>query len=166
MGLGLVYPPYVYYGGLYPIYYPYFPTYGYSAWYNPWTGTYGRGAVRMAVRRHGRDGTLQPAHRHYARGAVAWGPYGAAGAAQAWNPRTGTYAQTRQGSSIYGSWGSSYVQRGDDWLRTSRVTNRVTGTTTRVTRTDQGAAITRNTPGPGGSFVAAGHVVDVAALRR
>ena len=71
-----------------------------------------------------------------------------AGAAQAWNPRTGAYAQTRQGSNIYGSWGSSYVQRGDDWAQTSRVTNRVTGNTTRVTRTDEGAAISRNTPGP------------------
>ena len=83
---------------------------GVAARYNPYTGT-------------------------YARGAVAWGPYGARGAAQAYNPRTGTYAQTRQGSSVYGSWGSTYVQRGDDWAQTSRVTNRVTGNTTRVTRT-------------------------------
>jgi len=75
--------------------------------------------------------------------------------AQAYNPRTGTYAQTRQGSGLYGSWGSTYVQRGDDWAQTSRVTNKVTDTTTRVTRTDEGAMVSRG--GPNGSgFVAAG----------
>jgi hypothetical protein len=110
---------------------------GATARYNPYTGT-------------------------YARGAVAWGPYGARGAAQAYNPRTGAYAQTRQGSSIYGSWGSTYVQRGDDWAHTQRVTNRATGNTTRVTRTDEGAAVSRR--GPGGSgFVAAGEGGNVYA---
>jgi hypothetical protein len=163
-GSGWYYPPYVYYGGLYPIYYPHFPTYGYSAWYNPWTGTYGRSGVAYGpYGGMGATARYNPRTGTYARGAVAWGPYGAAGAAQAWNPRTGTYAQTRQGSNIYGSWGSSYVQRGDDWLQTSRVTNRATGNTTRVTRTDQGAAISRNTPGPGGGFVAAGEGGNVYA---
>ncbi len=38
-GSGYYYPPYVWYGGGYPIYYPFYPTYGYSAWYNPWTGS-------------------------------------------------------------------------------------------------------------------------------
>jgi hypothetical protein len=164
-GTGWYYPPYVHYGGYYPIYYPYFPTYGYAAWYNPWTGTYGRSAVAYGP--YGGIGATARYNPHtgtYARGAVAWGPYGARGAAQAYNPRTGTYAQTRQGSSIYGSWGSSYVQRGDDWAQTSRVTNRVTGNTTRVTRTDEGAAISRR--GPGGSgFVAAGDEGNVYAGR-
>jgi hypothetical protein len=86
---------------------------------------------------------------------VAYGPYGARGAAQAYNPRTGTYAQTRQGASAYGSWGTTGVQRGDDWARTSRVTNNVTGTTTRVTQgSGGGMSVSRNTPGPGGSTVA------------
>jgi hypothetical protein len=165
-GSGWYYPPYIHYGGFYPIYYPHFPTYGYSAWYNPWTGTYGRSAVAYGpYGGMGAGARYNPRTGTYARGAVAWGPYGAAGAAQAWNPRTGTYAQTRQGSNIYGSWGSSSVQRGDDWLQTSRVTNRVTGNTTRVTRTDQGAAISRNTPGPGGGFVAAGDGGNVYAGR-
>jgi hypothetical protein len=101
----------------------------------------------------------------YARGAAAWGPYGGRGYAEAYNPRTGAYGATRQGSSVYGSWGSSYVQRGDDWAQTSRVTNRATGTTTRVTRTDDGAAVTRRNPGPGGGFVAAGEGGDVYAGR-
>ena len=144
VGHGWYYPPYVYYGGYYPIYYPYFPTYGYAAWYNPWTGAYGRGAVAYGP--YGGVGArraLQPAHRHLRarRGGVR--PVRRGGAAQAYNPRTGTYAQTRQGSNVYGSWGSTAVQRGDDWAKTSRVTNRATGNTTRVTRTDEGAAVSR-----------------------
>ena len=47
MGLRLVYPPYVGYGGFYPGYYPYTRTYGMGAWYNPYTGAYGRGSARM-----------------------------------------------------------------------------------------------------------------------
>ena len=30
-GTGYYYPPYVWYGGYYPIYYPFYPTYGYGA---------------------------------------------------------------------------------------------------------------------------------------
>ena len=40
-GTGWYYPPYVWYGGVYPAYYPYARTYGFSAWYNPYTGAYG-----------------------------------------------------------------------------------------------------------------------------
>ena len=54
---------------------------------------------------------------------MAWGPTGANGYAQAYNPRTGTYAATHQGSNMYRSWGSSKVQRGDDWVQTQRVTD-------------------------------------------
>jgi hypothetical protein len=155
-GSGWYYPPYYGWGGYYPYYYPYFPTYGYSAWYNPYTGAYGRsaavygpyGGAGVGARYNPRTGT-------YARGAAAYGPYGARGVAQAYNPRTGTYAATRQGSSVYGNWGSTYVQRGDDWAKTNRYTNRATGTTTRTMRTDEGGAISRR--GPGGSgFVAGG----------
>jgi hypothetical protein len=150
-GTGWYYPPYWGWGGYYPWYYPHYPTYGYGAWYNPWSGAYGRTAVAygpyggagVGARYNPRTGT-------YARGAAAWGPYGARGYAEAYNPRTGTYAQTRQGSGVYGSWGSTAVQRGDDWARTSRVTNRQTGTTTRVTQgSGGGEAISRR--GPGGS---------------
>ena len=161
-GTGWYYPPYVGWG-YYPIYYPYMHTYGFSAWYNPWTGTYGRGAAvygpyggaGVGARYNPRTGT-------YARGAAAYGPYGAGAAAQAWNPRTGTYAQTRQGSNVYGSWGSSYVQRGDDWVQTSRASNRATGTTTRATRTDEGAAVSRRGGGESG-FAARGESGDVYA---
>jgi hypothetical protein len=161
-GTGWYYPPYVGWG-YYPIYYPYMHTYGFSAWYNPWTGTYGRGAAvygpyggaGVGARYNPRTGT-------YARGAAAYGPYGSRSAAQAWNPRTGTYAQTRQGSNVYGSWGSSYVQRGNDWVQTSRASNRATGNTTRVTRTDDGAAVSRRGGGESG-FVARGEGGDVYA---
>jgi hypothetical protein len=154
-GSGWYYPPYWGWGGYYPYYYPHFPTYGYSAWYNPWTGAYGRsaavygpyGGAGVAARYNPRTGT-------YARGAAAYGPYGARGVAQAYNPRTGTYAATRQGSNVYGSWGSTAVQRGDDWARTSRYTNRQTGTTTRTIRTSEGSAVTRR--GPGGGAVGVG----------
>ena len=144
VGLRLVLPALLGYGGYYPYYYRHFPTYGYSAWYNPWTGAYGRsagvygpyGGAGVGARYNPRTGT-------YARGAAAYGPYGARGVAQAYNPRTGTYAQTRQGSNVYGSWGSTSVQRGDDWAKTNRYTNNRTGTTTRTVRTDEGAAISQ-----------------------
>ena len=154
-GTGWYYPPYWGYGGYYPYYYPHFPTYGYSAWYNPWTGAYGRsaavygpyGGAGIGARYNPRTGT-------YARGAVAWGPYGARGAATAFNPRTGAVGATRQGSNIYGSWGSTAVQRGDDWAKTNRYTNRQSGTTTRTIRTDEGSAVTRR--GSDGGMVGVG----------
>jgi hypothetical protein len=67
-GTGYYYPPYVAYGGFYPMYRGYYPTYGYHASYNPWTGAYGRGVS-------------------------AYGPYGGAGVGARYNPRTGTYAR-------------------------------------------------------------------------
>jgi hypothetical protein len=143
-GTGWYYPPYYGWAGGFPIYYPHFPTYGYSAWYNPWSGAYGRsaavygpyGGAGVGARYNPRTGT-------YARGAAAYGPYGSRAVAQAYNPRTGTYAATRQGSNVYGSWGSTAVQRGDDWAKTNRYTNRQSGQTTRSVRTDQGSAVTR-----------------------
>ena len=77
-GTGYYYPPYVWYGGAYPIYRPFYPTYGYSAWYNPWTGTYGRGAaVYGPYGGAGRRRALQPLHgdvcaRCGGVGAVRW----------------------------------------------------------------------------------------------
>ena len=148
-GTGYYYPPYVYYGGRYPVYYGHYPTYGYGASYNPWTGAYSRGAAvygpyggaGMGARYNPRSGT-------YSRGAVAYGPYGAAGRATAYNPRTGTAAGTRQGANAYGSWGTSAVARGDQWATTSRVTNNVTGNTTRVTQgSGGGTAVSRSGQG-------------------
>ena len=107
-GTGWYYPPYVWYGGYYPVYYPYYPTYGYAPGTTRGPGTYGRGAVAYGpYGGAGASARYNPRTGTYARGAAAWGPYGARGAAQAYNPRTGAYAQTRQGASVYGSWGST-----------------------------------------------------------
>jgi hypothetical protein len=166
-GTGYYYPPYWGYGGMYPYYYPRYPTYGYGASYNPWTGAYRRGAVAYGP--YGGAGVssrYNPRTGTYSRGAAAWGPYGARGYGEAYNPRTGAYGQTRQGSNVYGSWGSTSVQRGDQWAQTNRYTNRATGTTTRTTRTSEGgAAITRNPVGPGGSGVVRTGSGDVYAGR-
>ena len=149
-GTGWYYPPYYWYGGYYPVYYPYWRTYGYGSWYNPYTGVYGTaGRVYGPYGGAGFGARYNPSTGTYARGAFAYGPNGAVGGAQAWNPRTGTYASTRQGAGVYGSWGSTYVQRGDQWAQTQRFTNRATGNTTRVTRGEQGGMVRRS--GEGGS---------------
>src|SRR5262245_44586086 len=148
-GSGWYYPPYSYYGGFYPIYYPYPHTYGMGAWYNPHTGAYGRGVaaygpyggVGMAASYNPRTGT-------YARGAAAYGPYGSRAYGEAYNPRTGAYGQTRQGSNVYGNWGSTAVRRGDDWAQSAHVQNYRKGTTTTGVRNDDGAgAISRTDRG-------------------
>ena len=41
---------------------------------------------------------------------------------KAYNRWTGTYAATAQGHNAYAQWGSSVVQRGDDWARAGHVT--------------------------------------------
>jgi hypothetical protein len=157
-GTGWYYPPYWGWGGYYPYYYPRYPSYGYGAWYNPWSGAYGRTAVAygpyggagVSARYNPRTGT-------YSRGAAAWGPYGARGYGEAYNPRTGAYGQTRQGSNVYGSWGTTSVQRGDQWAATSRVTSNRTGDTTRVTRgSEGGAAVTKRGPGADSGVVRTG----------
>jgi hypothetical protein len=157
-GTGYYYPPYWGMGGYYPYYYPRYPTYGYGASYNPWTGAYGRTAVAYGpYGGAGLSSRYNPRTGTYSRGAAAWGPYGARGYGEAYNPRTGAYGQTRQGSNVYGSWGSTQVQRGDQWASTNRYTNRATGTTTRTTRTDSGAAaVTRRGPGADSGVVRTG----------
>jgi hypothetical protein len=164
-GTGWYYPPYVGWGGYYPVYYPRYPSYGYGAWYNPWSGAYTRAGVAYGpYGGAGYGARYNPATGTYSRGAAAWGPGGARGAAQAWNPRTGTSAQTRQGANVYGNWGSTAVQRGDQWAQTARATNRATGTTTRATQGSGGGAISRRGPEGGatvgrtaGGDVFAGH---------
>jgi hypothetical protein len=147
-GSGYYYPPYYWGGGYYPAYFPRYPSYGYGARYNPWTGAYTRGgAVYGPYGGAGYAARYNPRTGTYARGAAAWGPGGARGAAEAWNPRTGTYGRTRQGANVYGSWGATGVQRGDQWAKTARVTNRATGTTTRATQgSGGGGAISRTGP--------------------
>src|SRR5262249_25649575 len=56
-----------------------------------------------------------------ARGAAAYGEYNSRAWAEAYNPRTGTYSRTVQGSNVYGRWGTTAVERGDEWARAGRV---------------------------------------------
>ncbi len=134
-----------------------------GAWYNPYTGGYGRGAaVYGPYGGVGMGASYNPRTGTYARGAAAYGPYGSRAAGQAYNPRTGTYAQTRQGSNVYGNWGSSSVQRGDNWAQTAHRENYRTGTNTGAVRTSEGGAAVART-GPGGST---GGVARTAGRRR
>jgi hypothetical protein len=150
-GTGWYYPPYGYYGGFRPIYYPYPHTYGMGAWYNPHTGAYGRGyAAYGPYGGVGMGASYNPRTGTYARGAAAYGPYQSRAAGQAYNPRTGTYAQTRQGSNVYGNWGTSSVQRGDNWAQTAHRTNYQTGRTTAGMRTSEGGGLI-TTEGRGGT---------------
>jgi hypothetical protein len=144
-GTGWYYPPYGFYGGFYPGYYPMPHTYGMGAWYNPHTGAYGRAAVAYGPYGGvGMGAAYNPRTGTYARGAAAYGPYGSRGYAEAYNPRTGAYGQTRQGSNVYGNWGTTSVQRGDNWAQTAHVDNYRKGTSTSGIRTDSGAgAVTR-----------------------
>ena len=43
-------------------------------------------------------------------------------AARTYNPYTGVYGATRQGSNAYGNWGSSVAVRGDQWAQTAHRT--------------------------------------------
>ena len=137
-GTGYYYPPYYGYGGFYPYLLPALPDLRLRRVVQPVDRRVR--AARVAYGPYGGAGVASrynPRTGTYSRGAAAYGPYGARGAAEAYNPRTGTYGQTRQGSGVYGSWGQTGVTRGDQWATTSRVTNNRTGATTRVT---QGAA--------------------------
>jgi hypothetical protein len=155
-GSGWYYPPYVYYGGFYPAYYGYPHTYGMGAWYNPYTGGYGRGyAAYGPYGGVGMGASYNPRTGTYSRGAAAYGPYGSRAAGQAYNPRTGAYGQTRQGSNVYGNWGTSAVQRGDNWAQTAHAQNYRRGTSTSGFRTDSGAAGVSRV-GPGGDRATVG----------
>lgn len=149
-GSGYYYPPYFYYGGLYPVYRPWPATYGVGSFYNSYTGAYG--VARGVYGPYGGAtgwASYNPYTGTYARGASAYGPYGSASAARAYNPYTGTYARgasvstaygtrsaagaynpytgvgaaTRQGSTPYGQWGSSVVSNGNRTLTTQSVSN-------------------------------------------
>ncbi len=156
-GSGWYYPPY-YYGG---VYYPRPYTYGSAAYYNPWTGGYYGGSRYYGP--YGGAGwgaSYNPATGTYARGAAAYGPYGGYRAgAQAYNPYTNTYAQTRQGGNAYSHWGSSYVQQGNDWAQTARYSQGDRAVAGYQTSSGQSGAMARGQNGfvAKGDDVYAGH---------
>ncbi|MGH7176380.1 MAG: hypothetical protein ACREJC_03270 [Tepidisphaeraceae bacterium] len=103
-------------------YHPYYPcyySYGCAAHYSYGYGCYYRtgGAYYGPHGGCGWGATYNPSTGTYARGGEAYGPDGAHWGAQAYNPWTNTYAQHTGGTNGYKSWGSSYVQQGDNWAQ-------------------------------------------------
>ena len=96
------------YGGYYPYYYPYYPDLRLRRLLQPVDRRLRprrrRRTDRTAAPASARGTTRAPAPTRAAR--RRGDPYGARGAAEAYNPRTGAYGATRQGSNVYGSWGS------------------------------------------------------------
>jgi hypothetical protein len=124
-GSGYYYPPYMYYGPIYPypIYRPYPCAYGAGFAYNPYTGGYVGG--RVAYGPYGAARTTawyNPSTGRYGRSATVQTPYGGRTAASAYNPYTGGYASTRQGHNAYAQWGTSVASRGNQWVQTGHVT--------------------------------------------
>jgi hypothetical protein len=154
-GTGYYYPPYYYWGPMYPypIYRPWPASYGVGAVWNPYTGGYYVG--RAAYGPYGAVGGsawYNPATGRYGRSASVQSWYGGRTAASAYNPWTGGYGTTRQGHSPYAQWGRSAAVRGDDWARTGHVTT-ARGTVGGI-QSSQGSAIYGR--GAGGGTVVRG----------
>ena len=120
-GSGYWWPPYCNAGYYYPYpatycgaYYGYGYHYG-TPYYDYNTGAYGWKGSASGVRTDQRLGGLVTILIQERTHEVVPcpTPYGSRSAAQAYNPYTGTYAQTRQGSNPNAQWGSSYVSRGN-----------------------------------------------------
>jgi hypothetical protein len=189
-GTGYYYPPYFYYGGVYPIYHPYAATYGYGSYYNSYTGAYGvaRGVYGPYGGATGYAG-YNPYTGTYARGGSVYGPYGSASAGRAYNPYTGAYARggtvttpygsrsaasgynpstgvgaaTRQGSSPYGQWGSSVVSDGNRTVQTGHASN--SQGTVAGARSSTGAAVVGGSGANGSGGVARSSSGDLYAAK-
>jgi len=122
-GTGYYYPPYVVRGGAVPVYYPWPATYGTAAVYTA-NGTYAVGGRYYGP--YGSTGSAawyNPQTGNYGRAARVTTPYGSSTWAAGYNPRTDTAWATQQNYNGYSQWGTSAVERGDDWLRTGHVVN-------------------------------------------
>jgi hypothetical protein len=140
-GTGYYYPPYIYFGPMYPypIYRPWPCTYGVGVAYNPWTG--GWAAGRVAYGPYGAAGSAawyNPATGRYGRVATVQGPYGGRTVASGYNPWTGGYGATSQGHNAYAQWGTSVATRGGQWAQTGHITT--AGGTVAGYRTSNGQA--------------------------
>lgn len=116
-GTGYYYPPYIVVYPAYPYYPVYYPppyTYGSVSHFHSSTGAYG--VSQTAYGPYG-TATRAAAYNPYtgtsARAASVSTDGGSAMVGQAYNPYTGAYGATRQGSNEYSSWGSSVVTKGD-----------------------------------------------------
>lgn len=176
-GSGYWYPPYYHYGGGYPVYRPYAATYGVGSWHNPYTGAYGASrGVYGPYRGAAGSAGYNPYTGTYARAGSAYGPYGSRAAAGAYNPYTGASARagavsgprgnaayaagrnpmtgnaaaTRQGSSVYGNWGGSVVQRGGTTTATRHASTARGSAATARSSTGAAAAVGTGARGTGG----------------
>jgi hypothetical protein len=142
-GTGWYYPPYVWYGPYpYPIYWSYPYAYGYGAWYNSATGRYGyASAVYGPYGMAGGAGWYNSSTGRYGRAATVQTPWGGRTVSGSYNPYTGVATGRTGGWSPYGSWGSSAVQRGNDWAVSNRVSN--DQGTVRRTTTSEGGSMTK-----------------------
>ncbi len=142
-GTGWYYPPYVWWGPYpYPIYWSYPYAYGYGAWYNSATGRYGyASAVYGPYGMAGGAGWYNPSTGRYGRAATVQTPWGGRTVSGSYNPYTGVATGRTGGWSPYGSWGSSAIQRGNDWAVSNRVSN--SQGTVRHTTTSEGGSMTK-----------------------
>lgn len=152
-GTGWYYPPYFYWGPMYPypIYRPWPCTYGAGYAYNPWTGGFiGGRAVYGPYAMAGSTAWFNPATGRYGRSATVQGWYGGRTVASAYNPWTGGYGATSQGHNAYAQWGQSVAVRGDQWIHTGHVTTAAGTAVGYRTSNGQSGVITR---GPNGNTV-------------
>jgi hypothetical protein len=140
-GTGYYYPPYVWYGGGYPVYRGWPATYGVGAVYSPYRGAYGYG--RAAYGPYGAVGSsawYNPSTGRYGRTTTRQSYYGGGRTAStAYNPWTGGRGASVQGHNPYGQWGRSAAVRGDQWVQSGHVTT--ARGTTGAYRSSQGAGV-------------------------
>lgn len=93
---------------------PCYYSYGVHAVYHPGYGGYYAGAYHAygPYGGAGRAAAYNPRTGTYARGAYAYGPAGSEGVRQAYNPYTGGYAHQARVSTAYGSAGRFYAEQG------------------------------------------------------
>lgn len=140
-GTGYYYPPYVYYGGVYPVYRGWPATYGVGAVYRPYGGAYGYGrAAYGPYGAAGRSAWYNPSTGRYGRTATRQSYYGGGRTAStAYNPWTGGRGASVQGHSPYAQWGRSAAVRGDQWVQSGHVTT--ARGTTGAYRSSEGAGV-------------------------
>ncbi|MBI4893034.1 MAG: hypothetical protein HY821_20595 [Acidobacteria bacterium] len=149
-GTGFYYPPYMYWGPMYPypIYHPWPATYGARAVYNPWTGGFAVGhAAYGPFAAAGTSAWYNPATGRYGRAASVQGWYGGRTAASAYNPWTGGYGHTVQGHNAYSQWGSSVATRGGQWVQSGHVATSAGSVAGFRTSTGRAGAVVRGTNG-------------------
>jgi hypothetical protein len=169
-GTGYLYPPYMHYVGLYPMYFWHPYSYGYGSWYNPNNGAFGEAAaIYGPYGGAGRTAAYNPQTGTYRRGYAMWDSDEIAGTVRAYNPRTGTGALTNRYATEDAAWGETLIARGDEWVysqserdgdvtRTEIQTSR--GGSGDITSTRDGDTVTRE-----GDFSRGEHSISTSGQR-